>query len=73
MTNENSERLVYSVAEAGKLLHLSRSLMYESVRTGQIPSIRIGRRILIPRIALARLLEGNDTNNTHQNFLKIVR
>ena len=65
MANKGPEHLVYSVAEAGKRLGLSRGLMYEAVRTGQIPSIKVGRRILIPRVALDRLLEGTDTNNTH--------
>lgn len=57
MNIEDSDRLTLSVAEAGKLLGLSRSLMYEAIRTGQIPSIRIGRRILIPIAPLERLLE----------------
>ena len=67
MADKDLERLVYSVAEAGKLLNLSRGSMYEGVRTGQIPSIKIGRRILVPHAALDRLLEGTGTNNT---FLK---
>ncbi len=67
MANNYSKHLVYSVAEAGKRLGLSRGLMYEAIRTGQIPSIRIGRRILIPCVALDRLLEGNETNNTRWN------
>ncbi len=67
MINNDSKNLVYSVAEAGKRLGLSRGLMYEAIRTGQIPSIRIGRRILIPCVALDRLLEGNETNNTCWN------
>ena len=66
MSNQEPERLVYTVAEAGKLLGLSRNLTYESIRMGQIPSIRVGRRILIPRAALIRLLEGNYSNNTTQ-------
>ncbi len=65
MVNDSSKPLVYSVAEAGKRLGLSRGSMYEAVHTGQIPSIKVGRRILIPRVALDRLLEGTDTNNTH--------
>ena len=63
MLNNDSKHLVYSVADAGKRLGLSRGLMYEAIRTGQIPSIRIGRRILIPCAALDHLLEGTDTNN----------
>ena len=67
MISTNSKHLVYSVAEAGKLLGLSRGLMYEGIRTGQIPSVRIGRRILIPCAALDRLLECNETNSARSN------
>lgn len=58
MTSEDAARLVLTVEEARIQLGLSRGLMYEAVRTGQIPSIRIGRRILIPRVGLQQLLEG---------------
>ena len=67
MENIDPKRLVYSVTEAGKLLGLSRGAMYEAVRTGEIPNVKIGRRILIPRIALDRLLEGTSTSNTRHN------
>jgi excisionase family DNA binding protein len=43
-----------SVDEAARLLGIGRGLAYEAVRNGEIPSIRLGRRVLIPR---ARLLE----------------
>ena len=58
MNDEKVNSLTLSVAEAGLQLGLGRSLMYEAIRSKQIPSIRIGRRILIPRVALERLLEG---------------
>lgn len=61
---EMNDRLTLTPKEAGKLLGLSRGLMYEAIRTGQIPSIRIGRRILIPRAALERLLENPKSHNT---------
>ncbi len=57
MDKEYSVPLVLSVEKARRLLGLSRGLMYEAIRTGQVPSIRIGRRILIPRAALERMLE----------------
>lgn len=57
MDTKGTVRLVLSVEEARQQLGLSRGLMYEALRSGQIPSIRIGRRILIPRVALERLLE----------------
>ena len=55
------EKLVYNVNEARHLLGLSRGTVYEAIRCGQLPSIRVGRRILIPRAALERLL--NQTSN----------
>ena len=58
MSNNNEQSLVLTVLEAAKLLRLSRGSAYEGIRLGQIPSIRVGRRILIPRAALLRLLDG---------------
>ncbi len=57
MASDNTDRLVFTVNEARQKLGISRGLTYEAVRTGKIPSIRIGRRILIPKAALQRLLE----------------
>lgn len=57
MTSESTENLVYSCEQARRKLQLSRGLIYEAVRSGQIPSIRIGRRILIPRSALENMLD----------------
>jgi excisionase family DNA binding protein len=47
-----NERLVYSVAEAGALLGISRAFAYELVARGEIPVIRLGRRRLVPKAAL---------------------
>ena len=54
----NKEPLVLSVPEVAKLLSISLGSCYEAVRTGQIPSLRFGRSIRIPRHAFERLLEG---------------
>ena len=55
---ETNEKLVLTVEEARvKLGCVSRGLIYEAVRRKEIPSIRIGRRILIPYAALKRLLQ----------------
>jgi excisionase family DNA binding protein len=48
MGRDSSERRTYSVDEAARVLGISRSLAYECVKTGQIPSIRFGTRIVIP-------------------------
>ncbi len=46
-----------SVPEAGEILGLSRSGAYEATRRGELPVIKIGRKLLVPRIALERMLE----------------
>ena len=53
-------RLVYTVEEAATLLGISRSFAYEAVQNGRIPSMRIGRRILVPKAALERFLAETD-------------
>lgn len=50
------ERLTLTVEEAATMLGISRAFAYEAVNRGEIPSIRIGRRILVPRSALENLL-----------------
>ena len=56
MSNDTTQRLAFTVEEARDRLGLSRGLIYEAIRRGEIPSIRIGRRILVPRVALEQLL-----------------
>lgn len=50
------ERLTMSVEEAAELLGIGRSLAYQAARTGEIPTIRIGRRLLVPIRALEQVL-----------------
>jgi excisionase family DNA binding protein len=52
----NSDRLVLTVEEAGQLLGLSRPSAYLAVKRGQIPIIKVGRRILVPKAALEKML-----------------
>lgn len=47
---------VLTVEEAAAVLRLGRSAAYEGVRTGQIPSIKVGRCIRIPTCRLEALL-----------------
>ena len=47
---------VLTVREAAGVLRLSVNSAYEAVRRGEIPSVRIGRRVLVPKASLARLL-----------------
>ena len=50
------ERLVLTVDEAAYLLNISRSLAYELIARGELPALRLGRRIVIPRVMLEELL-----------------
>jgi excisionase family DNA binding protein len=52
------ERLTLTVEAAAALLGISRAFAYEAVRRGEIPSIRLGRPVLVPWIALDRLVAG---------------
>ena len=61
MENNWKEKLTLSVDETSRLLNVSRHTVYEAVRRGEVPSVKLGRRILIPRAALQRLLEGTNT------------
>lgn len=56
MVQKSTERAVLTVEETRAQLGLSRGLIYAAIRRGEIPSIRVGRRILIPRAALDQLL-----------------
>jgi excisionase family DNA binding protein len=49
---------VLTVQEAADYLRISRGLAFAAVRDGSLPSVRIGRRILIPRRQLEALLDG---------------
>jgi excisionase family DNA binding protein len=49
-------KLALSVPEAGKLLGLSRNGSYEAAARGELPTVRIGSRIFVPRRALDELL-----------------
>lgn len=54
-------RATYTVEEAAERLGISRWLAYQQAQRGTlagVPVIRVGRRLLVPRRALERLLAG---------------
>jgi len=55
-SSTGNDRLVLTVDEAAYLLNISRGLAYELVARGELPAIRLGRRIVIPRVAMEELL-----------------
>ena len=50
--------LVVSVAEAARMLGISKTLAYGLVARQELPSVRVGGRVRVPRRALERLAEG---------------
>jgi excisionase family DNA binding protein len=62
MSVERGERLVWSVEEAGRLLGISRAHAYELVTRGELPHLRLGRRVVVPKHAIALLLASVDTS-----------
>jgi len=46
-----------SVPEAANLLGVSRDLVYDLVAQGELPALRLGRRIVVPRRALEELVD----------------
>ncbi|PWT86822.1 MAG: hypothetical protein C5B58_00785 [Acidobacteria bacterium] len=49
-------RLVYTIPEAARLLGLGRNAAYDAARRGDIPTLRIGRLLLVPKIPFHRML-----------------
>jgi len=49
-------KLVLSVRETASMLGISRNSAYEGIRRGEIPHLRVGKRLLVPRLILERML-----------------
>ena len=52
------EKKTLSIIEAGEVLGIGRSAAYEAAKQGELPTIKIGRRLLVPIALLERLLAG---------------
>jgi excisionase family DNA binding protein len=62
-----AERLAYSVDEAARLTGLSRDLLYDEMRRGNLPYRKVGRRRLITRHHLQQFLGlTSPPDNPHQ-------
>lgn len=59
MLTRDAPPAVLTVEEAAKLLRIGRGPAYEAVRRGEIPSVKLGRTIRVPRAALLSMLEAN--------------
>jgi len=52
-----------SLEAAGKLLGLSRPTAYKLAKSGAIPTLRLGRKIVVSNIQLQRLLSGENAGS----------
>lgn len=65
-TADLENRLCIKVEEAAKMLGISRNFAYELVKQGKLPVIQFGKRKLIPKAALVKMLEKGACNEgTH--------
>lgn len=52
-------RLGYSIEEFAQLVGIGRTLAYQAALRGEIPTRRIGRRLIVPRVALDAWFSGD--------------
>ena len=50
---------VLTVREAANVLRVGAHTIYEAVQQNQLPCVRMGRRILIPKIQILKLLDAD--------------
>ena len=50
------EKSVYTVAQVAKMFGINRNLAYELARRGELPAIRLGKRLVCPKVAIDRML-----------------
>jgi hypothetical protein len=53
----SGECLVYEVPVAGAMIGLNRNSSYRAAANGDLPTIRIGRLLKVPKAAFHRMLE----------------
>lgn len=64
MEELKGEKLVLSVKDCMALLGLSKNAIYSACHRGDLPTLKCGRRVLIPKPALLKLLEQGSLNLT---------
>lgn len=54
---DHEQSATLTIIEAAAFLGISRSACYNAAKTGQLPTLRIGKRYVVPRLALEQLLK----------------
>ena len=52
-------RRTYHIEEVAKLFGIGRNAAYEAAKRGDFPTIKLGKRIVAPRMAIDRMLDGD--------------
>jgi excisionase family DNA binding protein len=55
---KDETRCTRTITEVAKSLGIGRNTAYEAARRGEIPTIKVGKRLLVPVAALDRMLNG---------------
>jgi excisionase family DNA binding protein len=65
--SDDPQRLTLSVEEAGRILGISRGAAYARAEDGSLPTIRLGKRLLVPKSALDKMLamDSSSTPSSH--------
>ena len=53
-----NDKLTLTVNETAKILGVGRNSAYEAIARGEIPVVKVGKRLLVPKTALEKLLNG---------------
>jgi len=53
-----NDKLTLTVDETAKILGVGRNSAYEAIARGEIPVVKVGKRLLVPKVALEKLLNG---------------
>lgn len=67
------EEMVLTVEEAAVLLRVSKGTVYGLCRERRLPSLKLGRRWVIPRGALLELLGGKSTHEGESQAHQVER
>jgi excisionase family DNA binding protein len=71
-TTEIIDRPVLTVAEVASMFGVSRWLVQQAAHTGELPCIRLGRRILFPRVRIDALVRGDSPDDSHDDGASAV-
>lgn len=72
MTESKLKRATLTVEETAVVIGCSRTVAYQAVASGEIYSIKVGRRIYVPRAALERMLNGTAEGGAMETPLREV-